>query len=250
MKNINKLNIILIGIIILITSISYTIITHQNKKKNLLEDKLLSNNNLISALTDTLSIVVGENGELLKEKKVMQTNIKELEGTNIVLTKNQKKLVDRVNSLQKKYNVISTTLIETELELKNIKNSIGVVDTVKNSVVFSEISKEMEYSVRVKNIRPYKNLIPELIFDEFKVYDTISLDFIWGDKKEGYPVSVMIGNSNKYVDTVGVDSYMIPNIKPENKKGFWRRTGSWLKGKKNMLIGFTIGIGLGVGLAN
>ena len=88
---------------------------------------------------------------------------------------------------------------------------------------------------------------PTLMFNKFLLPNEQFIDFHWNDnKKEGYPVSFSVTNTNQFFKTIDIDSYIIPNIDKEvlDPTG-WQKFTKWTV--KNGKIIITVGVGAAAG---
>lgn len=212
-----------------------------------LNGDLQKNEKLTKALIDSMKTYINDNNELVSEKKTLQADIDELAKYNDDLTENQKELIKRINDLNEEKSVIAGALIETQIELNKLKSSFAAIDTINKTITFIENSKDIKYNIVVSDVLPYKDKLPGLTFNEFKLPNKTLVSFNWdNDKKEGYPISVSVTNTNKYIVTSNIDSYAIPGLNKEDvDPTFWNKFKKWIKEKSKLGVG--IGIGLGAG---
>jgi cell division protein FtsB len=216
----------------------------QNTK---LKVNLSEANKLNVALSDTIKQRYNEYNELVSEKKTLQTTIKKLESENITLNAEQKELLSRIKTLNKDKKVIAAALVETRIRLDSILNIdiIGVVEEKDSALMFSGKSKYINYGITVNNVKPLMNLTPTLQFDSLSLYNKQFIEFHWDkDKKNDYPISFSISNSNPYFTTSNIESYAIPELqKQEIDPSFWGKTKKWFKNNYDKPIYFTLGVG-------
>jgi len=223
-----------------------------HKSQNLKAD-LVSETNLSSALLDTVTTYKNKNGQLVSEKRTLQTEVSNLEEINGFLTETQKELVKNINELEKRYTIIAAALIKTRVELDSIRDGMVVVDTTENTITISDSLPDIQYVFIVKKVRPlsvYEK--PEFSIRKLNLPNTQFIEFHWrNNKKEGYPVSFSVSNSNKYFKTVDIDSYIIPEVKKSTlKPTFWQKLGK--TGKKSIpyFIGGAVGAGITLIMTN
>ncbi|MFW6272271.1 MAG: hypothetical protein ACOC2U_00640 [bacterium] len=225
--------------------------SYHNNKVSELKTTVENKDNLTKALVDSVDHYKDENGRLVYEKRTLQADISELSDKNIKLSESQKKLMNHVKELNKENDVLNSAYIETKTELNELKDNLGEVDTLNKRVTFKDSTEFVEYELLVNNVLPYKNKKPRLSFDKFTINTDYNVDFVWGDKKEGYPVSVKLTYDNPFVQTKNVESYIIPNVKPDVvEPSGWNKVKKWFKNKSNFLIGVGVGFGAGAIIAN
>lgn len=235
-------------ILVLIGSTAYYV----NRSHNLKAD-LVGEINLTNALLDTVITYKNKNGQLVSEKRTLQTDFDNLEEINGFLTETQKELVRNIDELEKRYTIIAAALIKTRVEIDSIRDGMVVVDTNENTITISDSLPNIQYIFVVKKVRAlsvYEK--PEFTIRKLNLPNTQFIEFHWrNNKKEGYPVSFSVSNSNKYFKTVDIDSYIIPEIKKSTiKPTFWQKVGK--TGKKSIpyFIGGAIGAGAALILTN
>ncbi|MFW6243131.1 MAG: hypothetical protein ACOC2W_03135 [bacterium] len=239
---------ILIGLLL---SLMYIGFRHYNEKINDLNIDVRNKDNLAKALVDSIDHYVDVNGNLVSEKRTLQADIDDLSDKNLKLNRSQKKLIDHVNELKKEYDVLNSAYIETKTELNDLKNKFGRYDTINKRVVFEDSTKFVDYRLFVSNVMPIKNKKPMLEFDKFDIYNKFNVDFVWGDKDDNYPISVQVRNDNIFTKTTNVESFAIPNVRPDVVKPTkWQKFKKWMKNKSDLLMGVGIGFGAGALLVN
>ena len=242
-KSIQIIVAIILALILLISS--YTIYSN---KINHDAKKLLQEVNLRKALIDTVAIYKNSRNELVKEKLSLQYDLNKLNKLNNELTTNQKELLARIKEENHKATVYSAALYNTQVKLDNLEKLVTSVDTINNVVIFADSTADIKYKFSVNNVLPLKHSNPTLIINNIEFPNKTFLSFQWKDnKKEGYPTSFVLSNSNKYFESYNIDSYVIPNInkdvvKPSTESKF----RNWLK-KNNQRILY-VGIGMGSGI--
>jgi len=204
------------------------------------------------ALVDTLHQYKDEKGRWVSEKLTLQTSLKEYSDKNLVLTDIQKQLRDEVKTLSKDKDLISAALIKETLKVDSLKNIVSKIDTINNTITFNDSTKDIKYNLMITNAKPFDKtketdlLINELYFPNFKL-----IDFSWGDKKTGYPISFSVRNSNIYMQTSNIESYVIPQLQKETvKPSFGQRLKNFFK-KTGKDIGiFLVGAVVGGGIVS
>lgn len=252
--NLNLFTIILIGVIIFLFVFggfkfyNNTVDDYKTKVKNEIK--------LRKALTDSVEYYQNEKKEWVTEKLTIQTTIKNLELISGELTENQKELLDRIKETNKKYDIITAALVQTQIKIDSlIHGGETVVDTNSGKIVFSDYlvdnKKEIKYKLTVGNVKPFDiTKTPTLLFDSLYFPNKQFIEFYWADnKKEGYPISFSITNSNDFFKSTNVDSYAIPKLdKQEIDPNFGKRLKNFFKKSGDKVIWTTIGVGVGTGL--
>jgi hypothetical protein len=204
---------------------------------------------LKNALVDSIKFEVNKRKELQAEKLTLQGSVKDLLDKNNNLNANQKELLARIKEQDKKIITIAAALVKTTTKLDSIRKAQdATIDTTKNTVTFFETTPDLKYNLTGTNIRPVlKNVKPRLIFNDFKMSNTQSINFHWDKSvREKYPVGFSISNSNKNIITTDVESFAIPELdKKTVKPTGWQKFTGWL-GKTGGKVG-TLGTGIGIG---
>ena len=105
----------------------------------------------------------------------------------------------------------------------------------------------MQYDITAINAKPVDTLLKtKLLFNNLSLPNKQYIEFKWKDnKKEGFPISFSLSNSNIYFKVYDVDSYIIPEIKKEVlKPNFWQKLNKF----GNTTVGNSIKISMGVGI--
>lgn len=249
-KTINKTSFI---IIILLIIVIISIINYFNNKINSLGNEIDTQENLRTALVDTIKIYRNMNNELVSTKLSLQVDLNKLNSIVNELNISQKKLLNRVNGLNKDNTVIAAALIETNVKLDGIINNKSNIDTINNKIIFSDSTKYIKYGITINNVKPINNNInPILNINKLSLFNEQLIEFHWDDnKKRNYPVSFSVTNSNNYFKTYDINSYIIPEInKIDLKPTKWEQFTQWSgkNGKKIGTVGLSVSIGVGIGL--
>ena len=246
--NLTSLLLTIVIILLLIFGWKY----HRSKVNNL-NDKLLTEQKLTAALTDSVTTYKNEKNEWVSEKLTIQESIKRLEEINGQLTGFQKELLWRINKLAEKNDLIAAALIETNIKIDSlVHEGKTVVDTSKKEVLFSDYyqkdNKLMQYKFRVKNVMPSPlNSTPLLFMDSLFFPNKQFIEFHWkNDKKKGYPVSFSVTNTNGFYQTGNIDSYTIPEINKQilNPNG-WQKVGNFFRKNGDRLLYIGVGVAIG-----
>lgn len=238
---------------------------HSNKVDKL-EDKISAEVKLRNALIDSVETYRNKQNELVSEKLTIQASLDDLKKDNIKLTESQKELLNRVqdvenekNKLKKEKEVIAAALIETKLIVDSLKHEgQTVVDTTGKEITFSDtydktfdnINYKLDYKLIVGNVLPANPLIdPTLLIDSLYFPNKQYVDFHWNkDKRNNYPISFSVSNSNGFYQTANIDSYAIPNLDKElvSPTG-WQKFTNFFKVNGQKVIYISVGGVLGVG---
>jgi len=223
-----KNNMLIAVVVAIILVLLLTVYFQRNKIANL-KDKYVTEVKLKNALLDTIHVYQNIRNEWVAEKLTIQESIKNLEKMNNQLSGAQKELIERVKEIDKNNKVIAAALIETNVLIGNLRPP--KVDVNDSSVVFSDSTSDLDYNIRVGYVMPLKsNIIPTLTFNKFIIPNKQLVEFHWRDnKKEGYPISFSVLNSNKYFKTANIESYAIENlIKEDIAPTGWNKFGKWV----------------------
>ena len=217
----------------------FLIVRYQSNKINGLENKYQSEVKLKTALLDTVHQYKNKENEWVTEKLTLQTSVKELTNMTGQLSASQKELLARVKEVEKTNSIIAGALIDINVEIGKLRPpKVNVKDS---SIVFSDSTKDIDYSIEVGHVKPIVfGLTPTLAFNKFKLPNKQFVEFHWKDdqKKLGYPIAFSVSNSNQYFKVYDINSYAIPSlVKPDNG---WQRFIKWTKGNGKSLI--TIGL--------
>lgn len=220
--------------------VSRNIITKANDEKE-------SEIKLKNALADSLKFYKNQHGEDVAEKLTLQATIKQVSTINNKLNDNQKELLARVKAVEKEKSIINAALIITQFKLDSIRNGNVIVDTLGNKIYISDSITDIEYKFEINNVKPaFPGIKPVFLIKNLTFNNKQFIEFHWGDKKEGYPISFSVSNSNQYFKTINIESYAIPELnKPTIKPNGWEKLGKFFKGTSNTFIIFGIGAGVG-----
>lgn len=252
-KIITKERVIILLLIFLLLGIGF----HFQSIKNH-NDKYEIEVKLREALQDSMKTYQNARGEWTSTKKTLQAEIKDLTSDNVKLNADQKELLSRINGEKKKNNIISAALVRAEVRIDSLTNLIATaseVDTIHNTVKFENLgdsTSHFQYSMTAFNVRPADfSIKPTLKFNSIvfpnKQYITFQFD---ENKRNDYPISFSITNSNPYYKVLNLESYTIPGLQKEvvNPTG-WQKVWKFIKvNGKYILVGgaaFTLGYSLG-----
>lgn len=215
-------------------------------KNNQIKETLTTETNLRLALMDSVTSYKNKRNEWVAEKRTLQYTITDKEFKEKELTKRIIETEKRNATLEKKVTVFAAALIESQVIIDSLQNSIAHVSEKDSSVTFtSDNPSVVEYTLLVKPVLTIKNITPKLTFKDFKLPNKQFIEFHWRNNvKEGYPISFSTTNTNPYFKTVNIESYAIPEMKKDVvKPGFWKRTGTKLKKVGEVLIYVGMGVG-------
>ena len=247
-------------IVVLIFLIMGTTLYVQREKIKKLKEEKISIENLNNALHDSITYYQNAEKEWVAEKATIQASIKELEKNYGKLTDSQKELIDRVKELDKKNTVIAAALIQSNVKIDSLlakdneAGNVVTIDTTKKMVNINNLAAHDStfiYDIDVNDVLPaLSNIKPSLLFKTIELPNKQFVDFYWkNDRKKGYPVSFTISNSNPYVKTISLDSYIIPNIdKKFVDPSGWQKFSNFIfkNGKTVLLVGAGVGVGAGI----
>ena len=239
-----NLTTIIVGIALLL--VMYFGYKHYTEKIDSLRTELSTEVKIKNALVDSMTVSINKRGELEAEKLTLQGTIKDLSDKNNHLTSKQKDLLKRIKEQDDSIIVISAALVDTKVELKDLKNSLGTFS--KDTLSFPLDTPDLSYLIKITNVKPVVSTQKsELIFSKFVMLNTQFPKFEWNkNRRADYPVSFTMSNSNKYITTTNIESYIIPEVdKVIIKPTGWQKFKAWT-GKTGGKIG-TLGVGVGIG---
>jgi hypothetical protein len=239
-----NLTTIIVGVVLL--SVIYFGFNYYTNQIDSIKTELSTQVKLKNALLDTITYTRNERNELVAEKLTLQGTIKQVTDDKNKLTDKQKELFARIKEQDKKIEVISAALVDTKTELTNLKNSLGTFS--KDTLSFPLETPDLSYLIKVTNVKPaVKTQKSELIFSKFIMLNTQEPKFFWNkEKRADYPVSFSISNSNKYITTTNIESYVIPGVdKIIIKPTGWQKFVKWTE-KTTGKVGI-LGVGIGIG---
>jgi hypothetical protein len=187
---------------------SYNTQIEDSKKNQEMTEKLMY------ALQDSMRIVIKANGEMSYERKTLQAELKDLKKENLNLNANQRFLLSQIESTK---NLISAGLVDISVRLSGMTNTNSNF-TNDSTVNFTYNSDSLKYNIDIKGVAKYKNLKPSMTFNNFETPNKMVVDFKWGEKKEGYPVSFSVTNTNPLYKVNDIQSYAIPQLDKKEVK--------------------------------
>lgn len=211
-----------------------------------LKNSEISSANLTKALNDTLHHFQTKEGDWGVEKRTLQTELSNLTDKNVVLTANQQKLVKQVEDQNKTSQTIAAALIELTAKVEGLTDDKPSAVT-DSTVQFAESNPNFEFDLTVFNVKPIDLKIPKLTLNRIAFPNTQTVNFHWkDDRKEGYPVSFSVVNTNPYFKVSDIQSFAIPELTREKvKPTFWQKVGQFGKSTGGKLAIFGVGVGVG-----
>lgn len=245
----NQKNHMLIAILIAVLISLIGIMYLQHNRIANLKDKYQAEVKLKDALIDKVSYYQNKEKEWVAEKLTIQTSIKNLEKMNSQLTDMQKDLLNRVKEIDKKNSIITAALIKTNIQIDSLLHKGDVVvDTANKKVTYVDSTEYLKYNIVAGNVLPaHPDVKPTLEIVDLTLPNEQFVEFHWkNDKKKGYPIAFSVSNSNKYIKTVDIESYAIPELNKQvvNPNG-WQKIGNFFK-RTGKTIG-KVGTGIAIG---
>lgn len=240
-------------IIIILIILGYIGFSYYSSKVNKINNKYKNELKLREALNSTIDTLIDVNGDLRLSKKTLQTNINRLNDLNGDLTNNQKQLLKEIKKSEENREVLAAANIRMSFIIDSLDSIIskGLVDTINNKIDFKEKNnKDLKYHFVVSNVRPFdkdKDVTHTIKSIDFPNEQYIDFTYEKDGKKRLYPISFTVKNSNQYMETYNIDSYIIPEINPDDfEVGFFERTWLWYQ-KQSALAKLGVGFILGGG---
>ena len=241
---ISKEKIYAIGLIVAVLIIGGLIFKSCEDAKIIKEVKR-EESNLRKALVDTLTVFQTKEGNWGAEKRTLQADVKTLNDQNLNLNTNQKALIKEVERQNKTATTIAAALIKLTAKVDSLSNDNSIVSD--SSVTFPYNTTDLKYNLTVLNVKPIEFKKPVLTINSLEFPNTQTVNFNWkDDKKEGYPVSFNVVNTNKYFKVTDIQSYVIPEVKKtELKPNFWQKTANFGKTTGGKIVIFGAGVLIG-----
>jgi hypothetical protein len=239
-------------IIILLIVIGWFVVSLQRQRIREMKNKYETEVKLRNAISSKIDSVENKNGELVLSKKTLQTDIKRLTELKNNLTENQKKLLFEIQKKNKKNKVLAAANMEMSIIIDSLNKVIsnGKIDSINKEINFEDSTKYLEYNFNVTNVIPYNNDKPVkhvINYLEFPNTQTITFDYDKDKRKDGYPISFNIKNTNKYMKVYDIDSYIIEEIDVDQiETNFFDEIWSWYNRQTTIVklgTGFIIGGG-------
>jgi len=216
------------------------LLSMRNNKIQTLKNNLGSAINLSHALTDSVHHYRNKHNEIVNEKLTLQASLNTLNDKNMVLTLNQKQLLANIADMNKRLSIYSAAQIDMMAHISNMYDKKPIVET-DSSLIFKHDSDTLNYIIEVNGVKPTH---PELLIKDMSIPNRQFVSFNWsGDKKEGYPVTFNVTNSNPLFKIANIDSYAIPEIKKsELKPTFWNKLHKFGKTTGGKIMFFGAGV--------
>lgn len=198
-----------------------------------------------NALADTVTTYINKEGQWTSTKLTMQASIKDLEDDNVILTEDQKRLVDKVKTANKENKVITAALVRANFVIDSLLHGgLVLVDTTNKTVEFIEADNpDIQYDFKAFGVVPYPvDTKPSLLIKSMSLPNEVFVKFEWDEnKRANYPIRFSITNSNDYVKVSGINSYAIPELQKELlDPNNWERFTQWLN-KNGKVVGYVAG---------
>lgn len=208
-----------------------------------LKQEIQTEQKLTIALSDSVEYYQNEEEQWVAERLTIQTTFDNFKNLEDKLTANQKVLLEKVENLEKDNHVIAAALIVTQIKIDSLAQGDVEVDITNKTVTFSDSTDVIQYEFVAENVLPaYLDVKPTLNVKKLFLPNEQFIDFHWLDnKKNGFPVSFSVTNSNKYFRTININSYAIPELdKNQLDPTGWQRFTRWSKNNGKVII--TVGI--------
>ena len=246
--NVNVTTLIMIGIAVLfVFGGGFSLL---NRNNNRLKAELQQERNLVAALNDSLRITTNKYGEVVNEKLTLQTSFERLEELNDKLTEDQRELLRRLRATEREKSIINAALIRANIIIDSLLHE-GSVDVGDSIVTFTELENpDIRYVIDVLDVMPVDTLLtPRLLFRNLNIPNDTYVEFSWDDnKREGYPISFSVTNTNRYLKVHNIESYAIPALQKEDlDPNAWQQFTQWLD-RTGGTVG-KIGIGAAIGFS-
>ena len=241
----DKRNIIILILLLLLLFGGFQYFRNGSQHKK----ELQKQENLRNALSDSVKIYRNKEHEWVAEKLTIQAETKDLKDKNLKLTANQTDLIRRVDEINKKNQVITAALIEMGAKIDGLVNNKPVIQN-DSTIQFTTKTDSIDYDIRVHNVKQFGLNQPSLEFNKFSLPNKQLVEFHWkDDKKEGYPISFTVTNTNPYYKVYNLDSYAIPELdKTKVKPTFWNKLGDFSKTWGGRAVFFGIGVVAGAAI--
>jgi len=229
------------------------IIYFQHQKIVKLKDEKQSAENLSTALHDSITYYQNKNKEWVAEKLTIQTTIKNLEKSYGQLTDAQRELLIRIKEVNKNNDIITAALIDANFKIDSllINGSEVAVDTTNKKINFNNLALKdtsFIFDIDVNHVLPsHPDVKPSMLFKSIEIPNRQFVKFNWkDDKKNGYPISCTVTNTNKYIKVVNLESFAIPSLNKLhlNPTGWQKVENFFIKNGKTIIY---IGVGAAAG---
>lgn len=209
------------------------------------ELRLTNQIKLEQALHAELEITRDSLGSETAKKLTLQTTVKDLSKREAKLTKDQKELLAFVKVKDKNKNLIAAVIIHDTVKVRELASGPPIAFT-DSTVAFEVTTDSIAYRATVENVSPVADStkVPMLLLKNLYIPNQTRISFEWGERKDGYPVSVSVTNTNPLFKIGNVESFAIPELQKSTvRPSFFQGLGTSLNTAKTP---FLIGLGLGV----
>jgi hypothetical protein len=188
-------------------------------------EKALSELRLYQALQDELRSVRTQNGELRVEKLTLQGSVSQLQTHVNDLNAQQQRLLTTVTQYQhaeKKsgHRLLSAGSIHYAVGPRQplpalAPDSIEADSSQGETLRFTYQSDTLRYQATVRGVRADSTKQAALQLTELSLPNEATVIFSWDTKRPGVPVAFSVSNSNPLFRVNGLESYAIPDLRPE-----------------------------------
>ena len=222
------------------------------KRNNAISNELDLERKLNTALRASLRTTTNKFGEIVNEKLTLQTTIENLKKLNGQLTEDQKRLLARLKASENEKSIITAALIRTNLIIDSLIHT-GTVLIGDSIITFVEKNNaDINYVVDIFDVMPIDlDSAPSMLFTNLNIPNDTYIEFFWkDDKKEGYPISFSVTNTNKYMKVHNVESFAIPSLQMDDlDPNSWQKFNKWLDNISGNTGRYVVGALIGFGTA-
>lgn len=228
---------------------------YQNNKIKNIKEQYNSEIKLRNALQDNIDEYVNKNGVLVQEKLTIQSDLDRVKELNNYLTENQKLLFKKIGEANKNIEILAAAHLRYLFVIDSLEKIIakGKYDDSTKTILYTFENKDIKFNFLAKNVMPFditKDNEGELKSLVIPNEQYIQFFYDKKDKRNKYPISFSVSNSNNYLKAYDIDSYIIPEINKEAvNKNFFQRTKDWFN-RKSTLLKFGVGVGAGIIIGN
>lgn len=185
--------------------------------------KLEVNNHISNVLLDSLKIYKDKLGNVIAEKEAFSVKFSTLEKQYDRMDKNNKELIDKISSLEKKRKVIEATNVHQSVVIDSLINNKPIIDKIKGTLEFPFNTKSLKYNFLVNT------KLETLTINKLEMPNELFITHSFEKDK----ILVRVQNSNEYFKVNDINSYIIPLDKQKSHFKTYLKVG---------------GIGIGVGI--
>ncbi len=248
-KIIDKYGIYIIIVILLIISFSVQRCSHKKVVNSYKEELALR-----QILSDSLNMYKNKYNNIVFEKSVIQVELKKIKKFNDELTENQENLLDKISKLEKDKRILAASNMKMSFTIDSLTsinddNKYEIIDEENKSIQLITKDKYFDLTLLVDNVIPYNDsLNVKHYIQSLNVYNEMFINFNYS-KKNNKPISFNIVNSNPHWNITDVDSYIIPEINPNNINDtkFKKFKTKLKKNVKYLYMGIGVGVGILIG---